>query len=209
MEAKKTRVQAATEKAEKMLREAEKEDLIVGLLPREPRTVCVHKDCTSVSFNPIKLEELRSFVDSLLPHIIEAEHWKDGCTSVSPVEINRTEKRESAVMDGASFAEVCLNSYGSRGEYQDAELTVWLKIDEEIIKAHVKIEPTPWKWLPGRRITWQGGYVSSFEVEPRFLGEDQRRNWWSEPPAYRISYYWADQANFLSWLSTQGGSDHG
>jgi hypothetical protein len=204
----KTRAERARESAAQAILKAEQEDRVAALLPEEPCTIYAHQDHNSATFQPIKLEELGAFVHTFLPHIIEAEHWEDGCTSVRPVEINKTATRKDAVMDGVSFAEITLNSYGSRGEYQDAELVLWLRIKGEIIQAHVKIEPTPYQWLPRRDLAWYRGTVTNGTIEPRYLGENQRRKWWSELPAYRISYYWADKANFLSWLTTKDADEN-
>lgn len=109
-------------------------------------------------------------------------------------------------MDGASYVEMLLHSYGSRGEYRASELTFWARIGLQQEFCHVSIDfSCPWKWQPSVDLAFnRNGDVTRFRVSPLGLGEDQFRKWGSGGDAsYRLSYYWADRYNWESWSGAE------
>lgn len=200
------------EYAEKLAK-AEREDAIFANLPYpglNPR-VCLHsyskKQYASVTYsdtypNRLPLEKAVEVYKAFKPYIVSAEHWKHGTLEIAPAEINSKaeDKHETSTMDGESWTELVLHTAGNRGEIQSTELQFWAKLYGEWISVSIEIQPKS-DWLPERQARFnRSGDVSSFSLTPKFIGEDQRRQWWSERPNYRLSYYWADVHNFESWL---------
>lgn len=183
-----------------------REEAILAKLPGDPksvRQVYAHKDEISVKYGDrgkLSFADACEIVTLYQPFIVEAEHWRSGCLEVRPAEISRYAKDERAQMDGASYVEMLLHSYGSRGEYRESSLTFWAKIEDDF--CHVTVDfASVWKWQPQVDLAFnQHGDITRFRVSPMGIGEDQFRKWGSGGDAsYRLSYYWADRYNWESW----------
>lgn len=202
----KTQVEQLKEQYAKKLAKAEREDALTALLPVPPNGICQHSDSASVTYEgehykPLSFVAAMELFDKFKPSIVEGEHWNDGCVSTSPKPINSCAKKESAHMDGSHVAEIRLDSFGSRGEYQQCSLNFWVKLGNEYAEIHVRFSPE-WKWMPQRQVSYTNhGEVAKCTITPACLGEDKRRKWGSEPPGYRISYYWADIIGFEGWAA--------
>lgn len=202
----KTKVQETQEKFAEEMAKAQREDSLIALLPVPPNSVCIHKDHASVTYEgerykPLEFVAAMELFDKFKPFLVECEHWDDGCVSTWPAEINSCAKRERSHMDGSHVAEIRLDSYGSRGEYSQCTLSFWVKIDGHLAEIHARLVPE-WKWLPQRQVSYTNhGEVSRCTITPICLGEDKRRKWHSEPPGYRICYYWADVIGFKGWAA--------
>lgn len=202
----KTKVEQTREKFAAELAKAEREDALLAILPVEPKHVCIHNDSASVtyeggSYKPLSFADAMELYGKFKPSIVEGEHWSDGCVSTNPEAINSNAKKESAHMDGSHVAEIRLESFGSRGEYQQCSLNFWVKLGDAYAEISVRCQPE-WKWFPQREVSYDShGRVSRCQITPQALGEDKRRKWSSEPPGYRISYYWADVIGFEGWAA--------
>lgn len=174
---------------------------IAKTLPREARSIYWHagkRAYGKLSYEAQTFKDACEILDQFKPFIIEAEHWKAACLSVMPEEINSYATNERATMDGASYCELRMHSYGDR-RYQDQELIAWTKIENRVLEVSIKFH-APAKWIPTYiAIRDRSGRIIEHQIIPFGLGEDQFRRWYSEKPDYHFSYYWADVHNWESW----------
>ena len=187
------------------LAELEKETSIAESLPLPASLICQHKEYTAVQYGKkfpdrYTMKEAVEIYSLFASDVVEAEHWRSGCLSVCPVEINNYAKEERAVMDGASHAELKLE----KGKGYDAHaLIFWARVAGNLLKVEIELRPE-WKWLPQVDTHYdRHGNVISNCVQPVGIGEDQFRKWGGSDSGYRLSYYWANMENFHSWLSSQ------
>jgi hypothetical protein len=184
---------------ERELKEATLASAIASQLPVEPKLICIHKDYATVVYGKaypsrFSFREAMELFRLFTP--VAAEHWRDGCLSVQPAEINRNEKRQSAVMVGVSIAEIRLSS--GKG-YDSHAFIFWIKLGEQYVKVSIELQPD-YKWLPSTRFTYNiDGDCTTSEVTLQSIGEDRHTKWWSPPGSYQISYYWEDIHNFDSF----------
>ena len=131
--------------------------------------------------------------------LVTAEHWKDGCVSCFPPEINSNATKERATLIASSAVEVTLNA--GRG-FDSHALSFWVRVPD-VGLVHVSIELQPrHQWLPGiySRQDASGEYME-WRVSFRNIGEDSHVGWWSPQGSYRRAYFWADSHNFEAWAS--------
>lgn len=188
---------------EQELREAEQELAIAAFLPAEATHIHVHKNYVGVSYqkpfpNRYGFREAYELFKLFTP--IESQHWKSGCLSCQPEEINQYAKEERAVLDGTSIAEIKLSAGRN---YESHALVFWARILDRLLQVCIEIRPS-FKWLPDVQYTYnQSGVCFVKRCNPAFIGEDSRRKWWSPDGSYQFSYYWADEPNFASFASTE------
>lgn len=188
------------------LAELERELKLAELLPVPAQQVCQHRDYTSIIYKKPYPDRytMKEAADiyAQFTDVVEAEHWRNGCLSVAPAEINSYAKEENATMDGASHAELKLQA--GKG-FESHELTFFARAkDGTLLKVAIELRPE-WKWLPQVDTRYdRDGNVISNRVSPVGIGEDQFRKWGiGGDQGYLLSYYWADRENFHSWLSSQ------
>jgi len=187
--------------AEELVR-ARTEETICALLPVEPRSIYAHKKYASVSYEVQTFQEAVGIVSKYEPVIYHAEHWKNACLSVMPEPINEYAKDERATMDGESYCELLLHSFGE-GRYQQQELHFFVRLEGYWLKVDVRFK-APFKWLPSVTVIRDSqGHKIDTRIQPLGLGEDQFRRWSTDKPDYRFSYYWADVHNWRSWVDCE------
>lgn len=201
-----SRAEQARIKADQEIKRAEIEDRVAAVLPFIPVSMYHHGDHTSAKVE-IKLGDLPNFVATIADLVVEAEAWNSGCLSIKPAEINKYATDERAVLDGAAWAQLVLHSYGESRRYQDAAFRFWLNTPQGFVDLSVEIKPAPWKWLPeiktNSRDQYRDHIPKNAVITPRFIGEDNRRKWWTTEGNYHFTYEWADRPNFESWLTTK------
>lgn len=187
---------------EKELREAEQKLAIAAILPAQATHVHVYKDYVYVTYSkpyPERYTFRQAYELFKLFSPVESEHWKSGCLSCQPAEINKYAKEERAVMDGASIAEIKLSA--GKG-YDSHALTFWARIGATLLHVSIDLRP-PWKWLPQTEFRYDvHGNCTKSRVLAVGIGEDSVRKWWSPEGSYQLSYYWADVPSFDSFAST-------
>lgn len=183
------------------LAQAQREMDIRSILPADPTHVHLHKDHVGLTYSkkyPSRYTFREAYELFRLFTPVESQHWKSGCMSCRPEEINQYAKEERSVMDGASIAEVKLSA--GKG-YDSHALRFWARVGEMLVEVSIEIAP-PWKWIPETLFRYDThGNCTTSKVTPRFIGEDSRRKWWSPEGSYHLSYYWADVPNFESFAS--------
>ncbi len=195
------------EKQAQELAKFEKEQAVLALLPeplREDAIVCIHRDHASVKvWSDFRTERkladaidvLRLFADVLQT----CEHWKDGCVSTNPPQINDYAKKESAVMDGSHVVEIKVS--GGKGYGPTVEVRFWADTSAGLVEFGCPVSDL-WKLIPRVHVSYnRSGEVSKCEItwptESRCV--DSFRTWWADKPSYSGSYYLADLPNFYSW----------
>lgn len=144
------------------------------------------------------LSEALEILNAYRANIVTAQHWKDGCLSVSPWAAK--EYTERGTLEGTSWAEIRLNA--GRG-YDSHELRFFIELAGRRGQVSVKLSPG-YNWLPHvKHVRDSNGEIVKTETRPQALGEDSRRGWWHPPGGYHISYYWADAYNFDAWASAE------
>lgn len=190
----------------------EKEQTIRELMPekyREDASIYIHRDHASVSLwnsfrTDKKLADALEIVDLFADNIIQGEHWKSGCVSTWPAKINTQMKNESSVMDGSH--EVEIDVHGGRSFGPDVTIKFWvdlpgvglLDIHCAVCDLHILIPRVNANY--GRH-----GELTSWDItwpQERALA-DSFRTWWSEKPAFRGSYYFAEVETFRNWASSK------
>lgn len=194
-------IEELKEQHAKELEALELEQTIRASLPLEPKHVCLHKGFASATYGKqfpsrYSFKEAYAIYRQFTP--AESEHWKNGCLSVRPAEINDYAKDERAVMQGTSIAEIKLQA--GKG-YDSHELSFWTRIDGRLLQISIELQPEA-KWLPycDFRYDTHGNCTVSV-VNSTCIGEDKKRKWWSPEGSYQISYYWADVPNFRAFAS--------
>lgn len=137
------------------------------------------------------LAAVRAFADG----IVHGEHWEDGCVNTWPRELNTAAKRGKA--DGSHAVELLVKGGRGFGPYYSVQF--WVRAGGVLCELECPVSGL-WKLLP--RISGQydrDGYFNGKVEWPSWKGCDRFRKWWSEPPAYRGSFYWAEAKGFCSW----------
>lgn len=207
------RIQALKERQAKDLARAESEEAIRAGLPMEPRFIYDHGKAVSVQYNepysgwrdkpglsPVEV------MDAWREWIVTAERWRDGTLSVGPKSVNRNVSTPNAVMDGSHYAELLCQArkYGE-GNGPSLKLLFWAEKYGRAFQVTVNL---PGLWLQTVDMKIHAGRYVHGSLVARFIGEDARIKWNTggyDDGSYRLSYYWADQSNFESWLTTQEG----
>lgn len=148
-----------------------------------------------------------SIVQHFANNIVDGEHWKDGCVSTWPAEINGNAKKESAVLDGTHAVEIKVN--GGRGFGPNVSVAFWVHLGGMLCEVEMPIADL-WPLVPRvqGQYTKHGDFHGKIEWNPTETQTvDKFRSWYSEPPAYHGSYYLADVPNFLAWASHHGQSN--
>lgn len=145
------------------------------------------------------LEVLEAYKDKL----VTCEHWKDGCVSVWPAEINSNASKPSAVMDGSH--EVSIKVSGGRGYGPDVEVRFWIKTELGLIEFSIPVCDLH-KLVPRVNASYNShGDVCQCDIywPAERAAADSFRTFWSEKPSFSGEYYWADIHNFKAWASNQ------
>lgn len=148
-----------------------------------------------------KLIDAVRVVEHFKDKIIDGEHWKSGCVSTWPAEINSCIKYESAVMDGSHAVEIDVS--GGRGYGPNTSVQFWTRIAGVLCEIECPVCDL-WKLIPAvkGRYTQEGDFIGKIEWNPAETQTvDSFRKFWSEPPSFKGSYYLADIHNFRSWVS--------
>lgn len=196
----------------KEIAKLEKEEAIRAQLPEEIRDgarICIHSDHASVtanwdSYDQKKREphDARRIITALESHLVESEHWKDGCVSCRPNEINDTARKENSVLDGTHLIEVDVS--GGKGYGPNVEVCCWVKLPGgQLIELQLPI--SAYQLVPNVRATYNNhGELANCEITwPVWKSTcDKFRTWWSEKPSYKGSYYSADLFSYDAWISS-------
>lgn len=183
------------------------EEAIRALLPKQYRdgaSIYIHDDHASVKmWNDFRTErtlaDALAIVELFKPQIQTCEHWKNGCCSTVPPQINSYAKDERAVMDGSHAVEVLVS--GGKGFGPNVEIRFWAESSAGLLEISCPVCDL-FKLVPriDQHYNTHGELTScriDWPAESRCV--DSFRNWWSEKPSYRGSYYLADLPNFESW----------
>ena len=194
--------------------EFEKVGAIRASLPeqyREGASICLHH--FSGEFATVRLwnnfRASQKFSDALAVleaykgKLVTCEHWKDGCVSVWPAEINCNASKPSAVMDGSH--EVSISVQGGRGYGPDVAIEFWVKTELGLIEFGLPVCDLG-KLIPRVNASYNSqGDVCKCDIywpQERALA-DSFRTFWSEKPSFKGEYYWADIHNFEAWAGNQ------
>lgn len=148
-----------------------------------------------------KLSDALAIVE-LFPEIITAEHWKSGCVSCWPPEINSCIKDEHATMDGSHEVEISVS--GGRGFGPDVTVSFWVRLAGMLTEINLPVGDA-WILIPSVRANYnKSGHLSSCDItwpQERAVF-DKFRTFWSEKPAFRGSYYFAEKGCFKNWVES-------
>lgn len=211
-----TRIEELKAQQARELREAELKDRIESELASVPgfdpedSSLCVHgidKPHPHVSVRlwkdyqtTRKVTDALAVVEHFAAQIITCEHWKDGCVSDWPIEINSCAKGERAVMDGSHAVEIEVS--GGRG-YGGEAVKFWTRLAGVLVEISCPVSD-----LYALRPTVRGSYTRAgdfirksieWPVESRCV--DSFRRMYSEGQSYQGCYYLADVPNFRAWAS--------
>lgn len=202
-----TKKQELIENQTAELAKFEREEAICELLPEAYRAtalVCIHGDHASVKMwsdfrTERKLADAVEIVNQFAEQIQTCEHWKSGCISTRPPQINEYALDECAVMDGSHAVEIVVS--GGRNFGHIVELCFWVETSAGLLEISCPVSDL-WKLVPRVDANYnRKGDLTTCRIdwpaESRCV--DSFRSWWSEKPAYRGSYYLADLPNFMSW----------
>lgn len=194
--------------------ELELETSLRALLPeqyREGATVCVHGKW-GLKFSSVKLwgdyhtdkkiADVLPIIEQFRPLIIQGEHWKDGCCSTWPAEINGNAKRENAVMDGSH--EIEIDVHGGKGYGPCVEIQFWIKTALGLVEISCPVCDL-FRLVPNVRAAYNlNGECCKCDITwpAERQAADKFRTWSSEKPSYSGSYYFAEVSNFLAWVSS-------
>lgn len=151
-----------------------------------------------------KFAEAVAIVELFKDKIVDGEHWKDGCCSTWPAEINDNASRKSAVMDGSHAVEIEVK--GGRGYGPDVCVQFWTRLGGLLCEVSMPVCDL-YALVPrvSGRYNQHGEFRGKAEWNPaETQTADSFRTWWSEPPSFSGSYYLADVPNFMSWASNHG-----
>ncbi len=194
------------------LAKLEAEESIRAALPEQYRTdatICIHdtkKPHASVKLwndfrTEKKLADALPVLESYKDQIIDGEHWKDGCVSTWPPQINSCIENANAVMDGSHAVEI--NVSGGRSYGPTVELNFWVMLGGWLCEIALPVCDLR-KLTPNVHATYnRSGEVCKCEITWPVERQtaDKFRTFWSEKPAYNGSYYLADYPNFLAFVS--------
>lgn len=208
------RIQELKAKQAQELVKAEQEETIRNALAGVPGvniedvSICVHDGkrphCSVTLWNGFgttrSLADAVAVVQHFKDSIIEGEHWKSGCVSTWPAEINSCIKDKSAVMDGSHAVEIEVR--GGKGYGPDVSVQFWTRIAGVLCEIDCPVA-TLYKLLPSLRGQYRkdGSFSGTitWPVEKQVV--DKFRTFWSELPSFNGSYYLADVPNFMAWAS--------
>lgn len=172
---------------------------------RENASLCIHDDHVSLTLwggfrTDKKLSDACAVVEHYKGSIVDGEHWKDGCVSTQPAEINANAKRDNSTLEGSHAVEVSV--HGGKGFGPDVVVEFWIKTELGLAEVHCAVCDL-WKLVPRVKADYnRSGELTSCEIEWPVSGcFDSFRSWWSEKPGFKGSYYWADLPNFESFAS--------
>jgi hypothetical protein len=136
-------------------------------------------------------------------NIVTGEHWKDGCVSCWPAEVNSCIKKEGAIMDGSHEVEISV--CGGNGYGPTVEVSFWTRLAGRLVEIHLPVSDA-WKLVPSVRTNYNNsGELSSCDIT--WPGErsvfDKFRTFWSQKPSYSGSYYFAEWRSFENWAEAQ------
>ncbi len=203
------------EKQQKEREQFESEIQLRSELPeaiRDKALICFHSDHASVMMHnhydtkpPQKLAGAVQLIREFESNIVESEHWKDGCVSVRPAQINSSANKERATMDGASAVEIKVD--GGKGYGPTVKVEFYVQLAWGLIEISYEVTDL-WKLVPRIENKYYQGETVSSKVYWTGHGEDQMRRWWSSPGSYSGSYYFADLPNFYAWTSNELTGEH-
>jgi hypothetical protein len=148
-----------------------------------------------------RLVDALPILESYKGRIVQGEHWKAGCVSTWPAQINSVIDDQNAVMDGSHEVEIHVS--GGRHYGPTVSLKFWTTLAGWLCEIQLPVSDL-WKLVPRVNASYnQGGELCRCEitwpVEKQTV--DKFRSFWSEKPSYSGSYYLADLPNFESFVS--------
>ncbi len=178
---------------------------IRDIVGRDPQQVLEHEKFISCNFDQglrkeYSPKDAAAILEKFAPFLVIAEHWKGGCVSCWPAEINGEAKNERATLQGRHAVELKMSAGDG---YSSHEFSMWARIDGRLVDIGVRITPNA-AWLPNVICNRdeRTNRILSYTVQYRSIGEDSRLKWWSEQGSYSLTYYWADLPNWTAWASS-------
>jgi len=145
------------------------------------------------------LEIVRLYSDK----IVTAEHWRAGCVSTWPAEINSCIKNESAVMDGSHEIEISVG--GGKRWGPTVEVSMWVRLADILVEINLPVCDAR-KLVPHVHATYNNhGELAKCDIfwPSERAVFDSFRSFWSEKPAFKGSYYCAEWRSFENWALAQ------
>lgn len=172
---------------------------------RETARITVHRNHATVqawdSYEPKqKLGDAEGVIRDLKDRLVQGDHFRAGCLSTYPAEINDYASRESAEACGMHLVEI--RAEGGKG-FSNVTVKAWVRWSEGL--AELSMPVSGLDRMKAARVPIRGpgdqiiGWRIEFNADVTSQADHFRKWAGGSPDAYMGSYYWGTYDGFIKW----------